>query len=125
MRKVAEKFFIGFGLIAAPLMAWDFFSNEPEERFLFAAPAEQADRTPDHARAACITYIRTQLLHDPGSAEWVGRTEWPVTVEDDGTAQVLVTYRANNAFGALVRESGICRARPDGDRMRAYRLDSL
>lgn len=51
------------------------------------------------ARMQCLLSIK-RGLHDPGSAEFPGATEWPAERAGDGTISVLATYRAKNAFGA-------------------------
>ena len=100
---------------------WVLFPSAPER-----TPQEEARiaerRLHSDARAACVTFIRTQL-NNPDSAEWVSRVDWPVSVDpSSGHLHVRATFRATNAFGGVVTERQTCVARPTDGRPVAYRL---
>jgi len=79
-------------------------------------------RLASDARAACVTFIRTQL-NNPDSAEWVSRVDWPVSIDSEtGHLHVRATFRASNAFGGIVTERQTCIVRPTDGRPVAYRL---
>lgn len=74
------------------------------------------------ARASCITSLRRQL-HDPGSAEWVSSSDWPVSSRESGMYEVAATFRAQNLMGATVTQRADCVVRRDGRDAFVTRID--
>jgi hypothetical protein len=99
-------------LIMAPFIIL-FRSVTPEPKQI-----SQAEKDAGILRIACRDEI-SRALHDPSSAEWgIGNDGWFQTwpVSDDGNnLTATATFRAKNAFGALVNARYQCSAvRIDG-----------
>jgi len=72
-------------------------------------------------RGACGHFIQ-QSLNNPASYEAVDSLNWSTNFRDDGIITVAATYRATNAFGAIVTETTYCDIVADGG---DYRLQNL
>ena len=64
-------------------------------------------------RGACGHFIR-ESLSNPASYEAVNSLNWSTNFRDDGIITVAATYRATNAFGAVVTEQTVCDMRVEG-----------
>ena len=87
-----------FGLTAA-IVAIGMSVDAPE--------AERAQDPTAGPRYACGHFIE-QTLNNPDSFDPVNRLGWPTNFRDDGIITVAATYRATNAFGAVVTETTYC-----------------
>ena len=72
-----------------------------------APEAERAQDPTAGPRGACGYFIR-QSLNDPSSYQAVNSLNWSTNFRDDGIITVAATYRATNAFGAVVTETTYC-----------------
>jgi len=89
-----------------------------------AVDAPETERTQDPTagpRGACGYFIR-QSLNNPASYEAVNSLDWLTNFRDDGIITVAATYRAANAFGAVVTETTYCDIVAEGGE---YRLQAL
>jgi hypothetical protein len=75
------------------------------------------------ARGACLLAVK-QSLNDPGSADFELTSSW--YTEDRGdTILVQPVARAKNAFGAYMKGTWNCVARPEGSNVRVLSLTQI
>ena len=99
MRKLTKFVSLPLFAVSGVILAIGLTTEAPE--------AERAQDPTAGPRYACGHFIE-QTLNNPASFEPVNRLNWPTNVRDDGIITVAATYRATNAFGAVVTETTYC-----------------
>lgn len=122
MKKTGEDILVVIGFITAIVVTgmWvgGAFSKGEDE-----AAGQNDARFGLNARGSCWAYIKRNL-NDPGSGEWVKPTQWPIFENQSGTYSVAATFRASNAYGALITSSETCRVeRKDDDDAKVIGLE--
>ena len=113
MRKLTKFVTLPLFAVAGVILAIGLTTDAPE--------AERAQDPTAGPRYACGHFIE-QTLNNPASFEPVNRLNWSTNFRDDGIITVAATYRATNAFGAVVTETTYCDiTEADGE----YRLQAL
>lgn len=79
-----------------------------------AGKAGSIEEVESNVRYACSRFVE-RLAHDPKSIQWEGRPDWNVRRSADGSWGVDMTFRAKNAFGALVLNRKTCTVKVNGD----------
>jgi hypothetical protein len=75
------------------------------------------------AKGACRIFVK-ERLYDPGSAEFMGYGSNIETNADTSTVKIPVTYRAKNAFGALVPTTISCTVTQSGNNWMAFNISA-
>jgi hypothetical protein len=80
--------------------------------------------TANTARQICQRFIE-RSLNDPRSAEWVDLWEWPASETEPGRWLVRATFRATNAFNALILATYECEVNYSSESWLLIRLDNV
>jgi len=93
-------------------LAWLLAPEPTPEQTAARKASRELASFQSEARVKCSAAIRDGL-HDPSSAEWVSRIDWPV-IDSGSFYTVRATYRGSNLFGAIVTEARDCLATRSG-----------
>ena len=113
MRKLTKFVTLPLFAVSGAILAIGLTMDAPE--------AEREQDPTAGPRGACSFFIE-QSLNNPASFEPVNRLNWSTNFRDDDIITVAATYRATNAFGAVVTETTYCDIIEYGD---DYRLQAL